>query len=298
MNAPLPVFLLGPTGIGKSDLAAEIAHACGGEIVGADAFQIYRGLDLLTAKPEPATLARAPHHLIGEIPLTEHFDVAKYAALADARIAGIQARGRLPIVVGGTGLYIRALTHGLAKLPAADATLRAELEAQPPADLLRRFTALDPIGAAQIDTRNPRRIVRALEVCLLTGRPFSSFREQWAQPRFALRGVLLARERADLCARIDARTDAMFAAGVVEEVGAISAIGDTAAQALGFREICRLIAGEITQPECVQRLQQATRNYAKRQLTWFRRETAFHILPIAAGENATHLADTARALLV
>ena len=297
MHAPLPVFLLGPTAIGKSDLAADLAHACGGEIVSADAYQIYRGLDLLTAKPDAATLARAPHHLIGEIPLTEPFDVAKYAALADTRIADIQARGRLPIIVGGTGLYVRALTHGLADLPAADATLRAELNSLPPAELVRRLTALDPIGAAQIDSRNPRRVIRALEICLLTGQPFSRFREQWEKPRFPLRGVHLTRERADLYARIDARTDAMFAAGVIDEVRAVTAISDTASQALGYRDIRRLIAGEITHPECVQHLRQATRHYAKRQHTWFRRDTAFHLLPIAAGQNPTDLTATARALL-
>ena len=298
MNAPLPVFLLGPTAVGKSGIAAEFAHASDGEIVGADAFQVYSGLDILTAKPDAATLARAPHHFIGEIPLTERFDVAKYAALADARIAAIQARGRLPVVVGGTGLYIRALTHGLAELPAADMALRAELEAQPADELVRRLAALDPVAAAQIDAGNPRRVIRALEVCLLTGRPFSSFREQWAQPRFPLRGVILTRERAELYARIDERTVAMFAAGVVEEVRAVSEIGDTATAALGFRDIRELLAGTISEPECVQRIQQATRNYAKRQLTWFRRESAFRTVTISSAQTTADIAASVRDALL
>ena len=282
---PLPFFILGSTAVGKSDLAAEVAAQCRGEIVGADAFQIYRGLDLLTAKPDAATLARAPHHLIGAVPLDESFDVGKYTALAEARIAEIQARGVRPIIVGGTGLYVRAITHGLAELPTADATLRAELEAQPLAESIRRFTALDPLGAAQIDSKNPRRIIRALEVCLLTGRPFSSFREQWAHPRFALHGVVLTRDRYDLTARIDARTAAMFAAGVVEEIRALGPLSVTAEQVIGLREIRDLLAGKITRPECVRLIQTRTRQYAKRQATWFARETAFTRLDLTATDD-------------
>lgn len=269
---PPPFFILGPTAVGKSEVAVALAERCGGEIVGADAFQIYAGLELLTAKPSPTLLARVPHHLIGKVPLTSSFDVGQYLAVAEERIGEIQARGARPIVVGGTGLYIRALTHGLADLPAADANLRAGLEAQPLPELVRRLAELDPATAATIDRANPRRVIRALEVCLTTGKPFSHFRGQWKRPRFPLHGVTLQRPRAELHARIDERTEAMFRAGVIDEVRAATMISDTAAQALGLREIRALLAGELPERECIERIQRATRHYAKRQLTWFRRE--------------------------
>jgi len=269
---PLPFFVVGPTAVGKSELAVAAAERCGGEVVSADAFQIYAGLNILTAQPSPAVRARAPHHLVGELPITERCDVAKFLALAEKRIGEIQSRGRRPIVVGGTGLYVRAISHGLAELPPADAPLRAELESKPLADLLSHLAELDPTAVATIDRANPRRVVRALEVCLKTGEPFSRFREQWKRPRFPLHGVVLARPRVELGARIDSRTEAMFRDGVVDEVRAVTAISDTAAQALGFREIRSLIAGQLRERECVERIQRATRQYAKRQLTWFRRD--------------------------
>ena len=261
------VIIAGPTAVGKSEIAVAVARACGGEIVGADAFQIYAGLDLLTAKPSAELRSLVPHHLIGEIPLTQAFDVAQYLAAAEQRFAEIHARGRLPIVCGGTGLYLRALTRGLAELPPADAELRTRLEHQP-------LTELDPDSAAQIDRKNPRRVIRAVEVCILTGKPFSSFREQWAAPDLKRYGVVLTRDRAELHDRIATRTEAMFADGVIEEVERVSKLGPTAEQVLGLREISALLAGEMTRAECSAAIQQATRRYAKRQMTWFRREPA------------------------
>ena len=271
-NSHAPFFLLGPTAVGKSALAVEIAERVGGEIVGADAFQIYAGLDLLSAKPPPELRARVPHHLIGEVPLTASFDVAQWLVRARETIAAISARGRVPIVCGGTGLYIRALTHGLAPLPGADATLRASLEKEPLPALVERLLSLDP--ASTVDMRNPRRVIRALEVCLLTGRPFSSFRTEWSG-EIAPRGFILTRERVGLHAAIHARTDAMFAAGVIEEVAAAGETGPTAAQMLGLAEIRAHLAGKITCEECMDAIRQATRQYARRQLTWFRKERGF-----------------------
>ncbi len=279
--------IAGPTAVGKSEIAVAVAERCGGEIVGADAFQVYAGLDALTAKPSPELLARVPHHLIGAIPLLQRFDVAQYLAVAERIIADIRARGRVPIVCGGTGLYVRALTHGLADLPPADATLRAELGRLPLEELQRRLAELDPHGAAQIDLKNPRRVIRALEVCLLTGRRYSSFREQWAATPDDVRGVFLTRDRGELYGRIDLRTEAMFSAGVVEEVGAAGEIGSTARQTLGLQEIRALLSGKMDRLACVAAIQQATRRYAKRQLTWFRREQA--LVPV----NLTGFADVA-----
>ena len=271
-NTPAPFFLLGPTAVGKSALAVEFAERVGGEIVGADAFQIYAGLDRLSAKPSPELRARVPHHLVGEVPLTTAFDVAQWLARARESIAAIAARGRVPVVCGGTGLYIRALTHGLAPLPGADATLRASLEKESLPALAARLVALDPTST--VDLRNPRRVLRALEVCLLTGRPFSSFRTEWSG-EIAPRGFILTRARDELHAAIHARTAAMFAAGVIDEVAAVGEVGTTAAKMIGLAEIRDHLAGKITRDACMETIRRATRQYARRQLTWFRKESAF-----------------------
>ena len=257
-----------------------MAEKCHGEIVSADAFQVYAGLDVLTAKPSPDLLTRVPHHLIGEVPLTDAWDVARWLDAARNRIAEIRERGRVPIIVGGTGLYIRALTRGLADLPPASRALRAELEARPLADLQHQLAELDAECVRRIDLKNPRRVIRALEVCLLTGQPFSSFRQQWSAASSGWRGIVLTREREELYARIDQRTAEMFSCGVVEEVRSTGDVGATASQTLGLREIRALLAGEMTQPECIAAIQQATRHYAKRQRTWFRRETDFRTVSL------------------
>jgi tRNA dimethylallyltransferase len=278
------IFLLGPTAVGKSDLAVELAERVGAEIIGADAFQIYAGLDLLSAKPSPELRVRVPHHLIGEIPIAESFDVARYRALALARIEEVAARGKIPLVCGGTGFYVRALTHGLADLPPADPALRATLEAQPLSQLVEKLRALD--SDSQVDENNPRRVIRALEVCLLTGRPFSSFRTDWTEAP-AVRGVILTRPTEDLRARIAARTGAMFAAGVLDEVAAIPAdsIGPTAGQMLGLREIRAHLAGKLTREACITAITVATRQYAKRQMTWFRRECGYQWLDLSTTQD-------------
>jgi tRNA dimethylallyltransferase len=276
------LVIAGPTGVGKSEVALDAARRLGGEIVGADAFQVYRGLDLLTAQPSREAQAEIPHHLIGEIPLTAEFDVGQYLLLAGERLKAIRARGKLPIVVGGTGLYIRALLRGLADLPPADPALRAELSAQPLADLQRRLAELDPKGYADLDRQNPRRVIRALEVCLLSGRPFSSFRIEWNASPIRECGIVLMRERQDLYTRIDRRVDEMFDAGVAEEVQrAGTTLSATASQALGWREIRQMLDGQLNREACVAAIQQATRQYAKRQLTWFRKEAG--LKPVDAG---------------
>lgn len=270
-------FLVGPTATGKSELGAEVARRLGAEVVSADAFQIYRGLDVLTAKPDAATLAKASHHLIGSVPLAEEMNVEKYRDAAEA----IMASDKQIIVVGGTGLYIKALTHGLATLPAANQQLREKLERATTEELFRSLRALDPTAAETIDHYNRRRVIRAVEVCLLTGRPFSANRTEWKETT-AANGLFVYRDRDELYSRIDRRVDEMFAAGVVEEVRAAMDIGPTATQTLGLREIRALIAGEISQADCVAKIQQATRRYAKRQLTWFRGQTNFPSLNLSA----------------
>jgi len=293
-------IIAGPTALGKSETAVALAERCAGEIIGADAFQVYRGLDILTAKPSPELRARVPHHLIGEIPLTQSFDVAQYLDLARDRIARIRARGRVPIVVGGTGMYLRALMRGLADLPTANAALRAELETRPLAELQKKLVQLDPESGATLDLNNPRRVVRALEVCLLTGRPFSSFREQWTDQSPPVRGVVLTLDRATLNARIDHRAAAMLDAGVAGEVRLCGEIGPTASQVLGLREVRAHLLGDLGRDACIAALAQATRHYAKRQMTWFRRESALEMIDTTAlpsGELIDRLVAKATAVI-
>jgi tRNA dimethylallyltransferase len=274
-------FIVGPTAVGKSEIAAEAARRTSAEIVSADAFQIYRGLDLLTAKPDKSTLAKTQHHLIGTVPLSEEMNAEKFRFAAE-KIVG---RGKPIIVVGGTGLYVKAITHGIARLPGANPKLREKLEGTTSAELFRSLRTLDPIGAEKIDRQNRRRLIRAVEVCLLTGKPFSSQRTEWNETAPA-NGVLLDRDRAELYARINHRVEEMFAAGVVEEVRAAKNIGSTAEKTLGLRDIQALIAGEISRAECIAKIQQRTRHYAKRQLTWFRRQTNFPSLNLSAHDPA------------
>ena len=289
-------FIVGPTATGKSDLAADVGHEMGAEIISADAFQIYRGLDLLTAKPDASTLAKAPHHLIGTAPLDEEMNAEKYRRAAMRVVDEINSRGRLAIVVGGSGLYIKALTHGLASLPEADPRLREQLNAMSLDELRTQLAELDPEGARKIDTKNRRRLVRALEICLLTGKPASAAvagggltavasakADDPGQPGSAIpaSGIFVFRDRDELYARINQRVEAMFECGVINEVRAAGTTSATASQMIGLREIRELLAGKKSLSECIAEIQQATRRYAKRQLTWFRRQTKFSPLNLS-----------------
>ena len=289
-------FIVGPTATGKSELAASIACEAGAEIVSADAFQVYRGLDLLTAKPDASTLAKAPHHLIGTTPLHEEMNAEKYRRAASHAIKELHSRGKVAIVVGGSGLYIKTLTHGLAPSPESDPKLREKLNAMTLDELRSRLAELDPEAIQKIDLKNRRRVVRALELCLLTGNPASAQRAQWPvaegvdagnlgdvrlRSAPAATGVFVFRHREELYARINQRVEAMFENGVIEEVQAARKVSSTASQMIGFREIHELLDGKMSISQCVAAIQQATRRYAKRQLTWFRRQTSFSPLNLS-----------------
>ena len=179
-RSPLaPVFLAGPTAVGKSAVALALAESLGGEIISVDSMQVYRGLDLGTAKPSAAERARVPHHLLDVVELSEAFDAAQFVRLATAAVVEIQARGRVPIFCGGTGLYFKAWLEGLGEAPPSDARVRAELEAAPLSELLAELEQRDPLTYARIDRQNPRRVIRAVEVIRLTGKPFSAQRANW-----------------------------------------------------------------------------------------------------------------------
>jgi tRNA dimethylallyltransferase len=270
--------------VGKSSVALELAGRLGAEIVGADAFQIYAGLPILTAQPDEEALRRVPHHLVGCVPLAEAFDVQRYAVAARAAIEDILARGRPVIVAGGTGLYFRALIDGLSPTPAADPVLRAELEEMPLPALIERLRAADAAAPAQVDLRNKRRVTRAIEIVELSGRPLGEFR---AASRGQAQGLLLVRDREDLRRRIEASVRGMFDRGVEDEVRAASALaGPTASRAIGFVEIQALLAGRLTRAECEERMIVATRQYAKRQLTWFRGQTSFPTLDLTGMQTS------------
>ena len=271
----MPLILTGPTACGKSAVAIALAKLTGGEIVSADAFQLYAGLPILTAQPAAADYAAAPHHLYCSVALSADMDAAKFARMADTCIAEIEARGRLAIVTGGSGLYLKALTHGLSPLPPADPGLRAELDAMSAEARAARLLALDPAAGESVSLANPRYVQRALEIAVLTGRPVAEGRASFtAGPRPGIRGIFLHRHREELYARINARTLSMMEAGALDEVRALPPeISATAEKTIGLRELRAVLAGAMTLPDAIAAIQQTTRRYAKRQETWFRRET-------------------------
>lgn len=300
MNAPL--FLAGPTASGKSAVALALAERHAGEIISVDSMQVYRGLDLGTAKPTAAERARVPHHLLDVAELNEPFDAARFVALARAAEADIRARGRWPIYCGGTGLYFKALLDGLGESPASDAAVRAQLEATLLPELLRELERHDPATFARIDRANARRVVRALEVIRLTGRPYSEQRTGWngekAESGNSKRIFVLERDPADLRARIEARVDAMFAGGLVAETRALLEHGlaenRTAMQALGYRQVVEHLRGERDLAETIALVKTKTWQFARRQRTWFRHQLPAQFLTVSANEPPDAVADRIR----
>jgi tRNA dimethylallyltransferase len=275
---PRPVFIAGPTAVGKSEIALLLAEKIGGEIISADSMQVYRGLDIGTAKPSPAERARVPHHLVDICDLTENFDAAQFIRLAQKAVAEIQARERTPIFCGGTGLYFKAFLSGLGEAPATNPGLRAELEAAPFEALLHELHERDSAAYEKIDKQNPRRVIRAVEVIRLTGKKFSEQRAEWkaeARSQKSERAFCLTRLPADMHARINARVDAMFARGLVEETRALLQHGlaenKTAMQAIGYRQVAEHLRAERPLAETIELVKSRTRQFAKRQPTWFRR---------------------------
>lgn len=274
--------MTGPTGVGKSLFAAELAEKINGEIIGADAFQVYEGLGILTSQPGEDLRARVPHHLVGTVPATDSFDAARFAAAARSAMSEIVARERVPVIVGGTGLYLKALTHGLADLPPLDPELRAKIAAMSLTEALARLCELDPAAPANIDVCNPFRVRRALEIVTSTGLPLAASRREWTSASSEFCGILLVRERDELRARIAANVDHMFSGGVLEEVRLATHAGPWASRAIGFREIQVHLRGETDLTSCRDAIVSATRKYAKRQLTWCRNQFNFSIIDLTA----------------
>ena len=289
------VCLTGPTACGKTELALALAQRVPLEIISMDSALVYRGLDIGTAKPSPAIRGAVPHHLIDILDPTESYSAGRFARDAGALIDEIRARGRLPLLVGGTLLYLRALRDGLSPLPRADRSVRAELDAQAAElglkALHERLRLVDPAAAARIAPSDRQRIQRALEVHALTNRPISELqRADDERKRPAVLAIALVPEsRAELAARIERRFDAMVGAGFLSEVERLRARGDLnadmpAMRAVGYRQIWAHLDGRFTWDEARAKAIVATRQYAKRQLTWLRGDTRIETWPALAAD--------------
>jgi tRNA dimethylallyltransferase len=287
------LILTGPTGSGKSALALELAERSGAEVVAMDSMTLYRGMDVGTAKPTAAERRRVPHHLIDVLEPWQSASVAWWLGRAADACRDIQARGRAVLFVGGTPLYLKALLYGLFDGPPADEGLRARLAEQAerggPAALHERLAQVDPASAGRLHPNDVRRVIRALEVWELTGRPLSAWQTQWSgAPEPRPRCLWLDWPRAELYRRIDARVRQMVDAGLVDEVRALSTLerplSREARQALGYKEMFEHVEGRIGLEEAVQRIQTRTRQFAKRQLTWLRHLPGCRAVPAPAGQ--------------
>jgi tRNA dimethylallyltransferase len=286
------VAIVGATATGKSDLAVSLARALDGEVINADSMQLYRGMDIGTAKLSPAERQGIPHHLLDIWDVTATASVAAYQDLAERVIGDIEARGKVPVLAGGSGLYIRAALGDL-DFPGTDEELRARLEAElasaGPAPLYARLAASDPAAAAAILPSNGRRIVRALEVIELSGRPFSATMPDYDSRRPAAQ-IGLQLPRPELDARIEARVDRMWRHGFEAEVRGLERAGlragRTASRALGYQQMLRFLDGEWTLDEARAETVRATRRFARRQESWFRRDPRITWLP-TGGEDLT-----------
>ncbi|TWT95944.1 IPP transferase [Botrimarina colliarenosi] len=307
-------FVTGATASGKTAVGLEIAErlaASGGgaEILSLDSMAVYRGMDIGTAKPGPAEQAHTPHHLIDLRDPDQEFSVAEYRDAAETVARDVLARGKTPLFVGGTPMYLKCLLRGLFEGPGADWSLRHDLEAEllqfGVAALHERLALVDPVAASNIHRNDARRIVRALEVFRTTGQPISHQQLEFedARPASECHVFVLRRDRADQHARIEARVDEMMAEGLVNEVRGLTAngrtLGRSAAQAVGYREVLDYlshapqdgIAGEFDLPKTIERIQARTRRFAKRQATWFRSLSECRFIDVAADESASQIAD-------
>ncbi len=278
MNSLSPaIYLAGPTAVGKSALALELARLLPGEIISVDSMQVYRGLNIGTAKPTAEEQASIPHHLIDVVDLSQSFDVAQFVRLAKTAEEGIRARNRIPIYCGGTGFYFKALLHGLSAAPPSDPLVRSLLESTPLPQLLDELRQRDPIAFSSIDSKNPRRVIRAIEIIRLTGRPFSEF--QPPDPKSSSPTLFVLNTTTnELRDRINHRVDRMFEIGLETETRSLLDQGlrenRTAQQALGYRQLLQHFEGLCSLADAIELVKIRTRQFAKRQITFFKHQFA------------------------
>ena len=276
MSDPV-IYITGATASGKSALAMRLANTLGGEIISVDSMQVYCGLNIGTAKPSAQEQNEIQHHLIDVAQLSEAFDAAQFVSLAQQALKLIWKRGRVPIFCGGTGLYFRALIEGLGESPPSDESLRDELALMPIESLVAELQIKDPEAAKQVDLKNPRRVLRAIEVIRLTGRPYSEQRIGWDNVDKAPQNLFcISREVDVLNQRIHKRVDEMFNQGLVEETQTLIKKGlrnnRNACQALGYRQVLDLLDGKLDLENVVHQVKTKTRQFAKRQRSWFRNQ--------------------------
>lgn len=305
MRLPLEIlrecwFLAGPTACGKTDLSLLLAERLNAEIIALDSMTLYRGMDVGTAKPSREIQASVPHHLLDIIDPHEEFSVAEYLAAAEAACRGICERGRVPLFVGGSGLYLRAVLRGVFDGPPADWTLRQQWETEAaekgPAALHARLQEIDPPTAARLAPADTRRVIRALEVAAVTGRPLSEHQKEQPLPEAERPPVFwLSPPRAWLHQRINHRVELMMAEGLVAEVRTLlnrtMGMGRTAQQGLGYKEVIAHLAGEADLPQTVNEIQTRTRQFAKRQHTWFRNLVECQPIDVGTSPEVQRMAD-------
>ncbi len=297
------IILLGPTGVGKTGASIHLAKSLNAEIISADSMQIYRHMDIGTAKPSPEEMRIVRHHMIDIVEPSEIFSTGEYIDRVVPIIEGLHLQGKVPVIVGGTGLYIRAMTRGIFSGPSADWALREELRSEEEKDkgsLHRYLQRLDPDAAARVTEKDIRRIVRALEVCLKTKTGITELQKNLtkALPYEFIR-IGLARERKELYRLIEERVDSMFSEGLLDEVRSLLLLnpGKTALQAIGYKEIVAYLRGDCSLEEAVRLIKKRSRNYAKRQFTWFRREAGILWSDITGLFNAEEIFETIAILL-
>lgn len=273
MKIPL---IVGPTAVGKSEIAVELAELVDGEVVSADARAVYRDLEIGTAKPPPELRRRVPHHLLGTVPWWERYDAVRFRRDCERVVREILGRGKLPVIVGGSTLYVRALTVGIFAGPGASPEIRAELSVRPTGELYRELERVDPVAAGKIRPHDRVRIIRALEVHRLTGKPISRFWGKESPFPWPLLVVGVTMDRGTLYRRIAARVEEMFAQGLVEEARALFHTKLPAEapvlRTIGYRELFDHFRGKLSLEAAKKRIVANTKAYARRQLTWFRRE--------------------------
>ena len=300
------ILLAGPTASGKSAVALHLAQRLGGEIVSVDSMQVYRLLDIGTAKPSSSERELVPHHLVDVVGLTESFDAAQFLKLANAAVDQILSRGRVPILCGGTGFYFNVFLEGLGEAPPSDPALRELIEKTPLTELLCELKTRDPVTFEQIDRQNPRRVIRAIEVIRLTSKPFSEQRANWKgaaeisgpnhNPRQKrMRFFGLERRRDDSERRIEERVDKMFKLGLVAETERLLELGlasnRTALQAIGYRQTVEYLRGERSLADTIALVKLRTRQFAKRQMTWFRHQVEPEWLQLTAEDKEEAVAE-------
>ncbi len=298
MKDPVLIFIVGPTAVGKSETGLCLAERLSAEIVCCDAMQVYREIAIANDKPSAEAIALVPHHLVDILSVTEDFNVARYRRLAVSAIQDVQARGKTPLIIGGSGMYMSVLLDGIFEGFAGEdlrEELTQELLSKGPAVLHERLKALDPQAAVKIHPNDPQRIIRALGVALATGQSISSLQQKrkglWG--KVPIKIFALNRPRQDLYQRAEARVDGMFAKGLLEEIKRVESLplSLTARKIIGIPEIMGFLKGEHDLERAKYLMKLNTRHYVKRQLTWFRRDKRLTWIDIASGQSSAQIAD-------